>query len=570
MRKGYRHLLTLALAALLAGCGTGSSSNTNITSTATASGDTSSAAPAPAPAPAFQPSVAIHWDSAMLAAFKLTAPRPTVDTRIMLMVSEAMYDAWAAYDPIANGTQTGATLRRPVAERTIQNQAAAASYAAYHVLVNVEPDVEKNTSLFIQTLAGLGYDPSDAALTSRDPSTPAGLGGRVADAVIASRANDNSNQAHNYADVTSAYYPQLYHSVNSGVPGAPNAVGGPQFNPLHWVPLLVPNGSLTDPLTGFPIFDLNVASSYSTQTFVTAHWGAVTPFALTSPSQFRSQPPPVLGSQAPYTDALGQTMTDDAACKQQEGQIRDINAGLDDTQKCIADYWADITHSVTPPGHWNVIAQEVSWRDHYSLEQDVKMFLALNGALHDSAVACWENKRAYDHIRPISAIQNLYFNQQIQGWGGPGLGTQTLLGQNWRPFQELSFVTPAFPDTTSGHSTFSAAGAEILTRYSGSNRFFDGVTSVPPDEVAIGGPGTPVMMGKVVFDPHTLHIEPTSPSTPVTLQWSTFQEAADEAGFSRRIGGIHVQDADIFGRRAGTAIADQALDLARQYWTGQR
>lgn len=60
-----------------------------------------------------------------------------------------------------------------------------------------------------------------------------------------------------------------------------------------------------------------------------------------------------------------------------------------------------------------------------------------------------------------------------------------------------------------------------------------------------------------------------SPAQPVVLQWETFQEAADEAGMSRRYGGIHFQDADLEGRQMGTQIGGQAYALAEQYWTGQ-
>jgi hypothetical protein len=60
-----------------------------------------------------------------------------------------------------------------------------------------------------------------------------------------------------------------------------------------------------------------------------------------------------------------------------------------------------------------------------------------------------------------------------------------------------------------------------------------------------------------------------SPAQPVVLQWETFQEAANEAGLSRRYGGIHFQDGDLQGRNMGTQIGAQAYTLAEQYWTGQ-
>src|SRR5207248_5594195 len=86
-----------------------------------------------------------------------------------------------------------------------------------------------------------------------------------------------------------------------------------------------------------------------------------------------------------------------------------------DWGRVLAEFWADGPSSETPPGHWNVIANYVS--DHGDrrfggagaivdpLEWDVKLYLAVNGAVHDAAIACWGIKRRYDSVRPISAIR---------------------------------------------------------------------------------------------------------------------------------------------------------------------
>ncbi|NDD31379.1 MAG: hypothetical protein EB084_24270, partial [Proteobacteria bacterium] len=399
----------------------------------------------------------------MMVCFTLTPGRPTVDARGLYMASAAMYDAWAAYDPVANGTVLGGSLRRPTREATLANKSAAVSYAAYHVLSTLEAAYEARTGAFLATLGGLGYDTSAAALQSNDPTTPAGIGHLAAQAILNARASDGSNAQHNYADATSATYPTLYTPTNSGVPGAPNALGGASFTPAHWVPLQVPTGTLLDPTTHFPIASQGDPASFITQSYLTPHWGAVLAFALTRNDQFRPPAPPQPGSNAPYTDALGVTSTNNDAFTQQENDILTLNAGLTDRQKCIADYWADLGGSVTPPGHWNIIAGQVSYRDRHTLDDDVKMFFALNGALIDASIAAWESKRAYDYVRPVTAIGYLHYNLPIQGWAGPGLGTATMLGQNFMPFQKLTFVTPPFPDIMSGHSTFSAAGAEVIT-----------------------------------------------------------------------------------------------------------
>src|SRR5207247_4205136 len=94
-----------------------------------------------------------------------------------------------------------------------------------------------------------------------------------------------------------------------------------------------------------------------------------------------------------------------------------VNQG--DFARVLAEFWADGPTSETPPGHWNVIANNVSDSPNFiksigggtnvvdDLEWDVKVYFALNAAVHEAACACWAAKRAYDGWRPISAIRYL-------------------------------------------------------------------------------------------------------------------------------------------------------------------
>ncbi len=515
----------------------------------------------------FEPSVVVRWNQVALDAVRKSPPRPTVNSRALFLLHTSMHDAWAAYSPVANGTQLRGLLRRPSAEHSESNKRAAVSYAAYAALLRLFPAYEQLTGAFTAQMKSLGLPTDPATLASRDPATPAGIGNIAAETLLNARLNDGSNQANNYAEVVSATYPTLYQPVNSADPAASNAVGGSTFNPSKWQPLRVPNGKATDPVTGFPVANNADPSTYADQKFLTPHWGAVTPFSLVSGGELRPPPPPKPGSAAPYTDALGVTTSGDEAYRRQADEIIQITAQLTERQKVIAEYWADGPDSVTPPGHWNEFATDLSYKYRYGIDEDVKLFFALNGALLDSAIACWESKRFYDFIRPISAIRHLYFNSTLPGWAGPGLGTQTMPGAKWQPFQSLTFVTPAFSEYTSGHSTFSAAAAEILRGFTGSERLFDGTTQVPYDR---NKDGVSDFVGEFIARPNSLTIEPGLPSQPVALRWATLKEAADEAGISRRYGGIHFQDGDLFGRRVGEQIGQRALQKAREFWNGLR
>ena len=120
-----------------------------------------------------------------------------------------MYDAWAAYDPIALGTRFGGDLRRPDDEHTDANKALAISFAAYRALVDLFPT--QQTVLFDPLMESLGYDPSD---TTTDTSTPTGIGNVAAAAVLAFRHTDGSNQLGDLNPGAYSEYPPLYDPVN--------------------------------------------------------------------------------------------------------------------------------------------------------------------------------------------------------------------------------------------------------------------------------------------------------------------------------------------------------------------
>lgn len=144
----------------------------------------------------------------------------------------------------------------------------------------------------------------------------------------------------------------------------------------------------------------------------------------------------------------------------------------------------------------------------------------------------------------VTAIPYLFHGQQIRAWGGPGKGTVEMDGKDWIPYQVSTFPTPPFPEYISGHSTFSAAGAEILKRFTHSDRFGGSVTFAK---------------GSSVTEPAF------TPQAPVTLSWMTFTDAADQAGISRRYGGIHFELGDLVGRATGRLVATKAWEKAMSY-----
>ena len=284
-----------------------------------------------------------------------------------------------------------------------------------------------------------------------------------------------------------------------------------------------------------------------------------------------------------------------------------------DFARVLAEFWADGPSSETPPGHWNTIANTVTDSPGFErriggqgevldpLEWDVKMYLTLNGALHDAAVAAWGCKGHYDTVRPISMIRYMGGLGQssdpagpsyhpeglplvddlveviteesaapgqrhahladhigevaIRTWTGNPDDPETGLGGvdwiravEWVPYQLPTFVTPAFPGYVSGHSTFSRAAAEVLTAMTGSEYFPGGLGSWT------------IPAGDLKFE--------SGPSQDVQLQWATYYDAADQAGLSRLYGGIHIAADDFRGRIMGSECGKDAWAMANRYWAG--
>jgi hypothetical protein len=446
-------------------------------------------------------SVVIAWNSAALEAIRETHPGPPMVARDLAVAHTAMYDAWAAYDANAVGTRLGASLRRPAGERTDANKSRAISYAAYRALSDLYPTVQP---IFDAVMQQLDFDTRDA---STDVTTSTGIGNTAAAAVIAFRHHDGSNQLGDLAAGTYSDYTG-YQSVNT-----PSQVNDPN----RWQPLPVQNAQ----------------GATVAQLFIAPQWGLVTPFALTSGTQFRPASVPNLYPSAGYSE--------------QAQEIMSYSANLTDEQKSIVEYWADGPGTELPPGHWALFAQQTSKRHFYGIDDDVKLFFAMTNAMLDASIAVWDCKRAFDYVRPITAIRFLMAGQQIQAWGGPFKGTQTILGEHWQAYQTGAQPTPAFPEFSSGHSAFSAAAAEVLRSYTGSDAFD----------------------ASVIIKAGSSRVEPGAvPAADLVLKWTTFSEAADQAGMSRRYGGIHFREGDLQSRAMGRLIGAQAWAKAKTYFTG--
>ncbi len=583
------------------------------------------------PPPANNPewSIARRWDEALLDAIRRALPNPPVHARNLFHTSVAMWDAWAAYDGVARGylvteKHTGGNVEAARDE--------AISYAAYRVLSEryiKSVGGAESLSEFADVMDALCY-PVD--VTTTDGDSPAAVGNRIAAAVIAYGKADGSNEAGGYAATD-------YKPVNG--PLVVNQPGTTMKDPNRWQPLQIEHMISQN---GIPVTN-------GVQQAVGPHWGHVKGFALPADAGAGTPidpgPPPQLGDPATdqaFKDQAVEVIRLSSQLDPADGVTIDVSPGAlganslgtndghghavnpatgqpypadvvlqGDFGRIMAEFWADGPKSETPPGHWNVLANLVSDEldpdlrvggtgDRVDrLQWDVKLYLALNGAVHDAAIAAWGLKGHYDSVRPISMVRYMgglgqssdpsltSYDKEglplvpglievitkessapgqrhaalaahvgeiaIRAWAGNPADPKTQVGGvtwiravDWVPYQLPTFVTPAFQGYISGHSTFSRAAAEVLTDFTGSEYFPGGVS------------GYTIKAGALKFE--------KGPTTDIRLEWATYADAADQAGRSRLWGGIHVAADDLTGRKVGSQCGKDAWATARLYFDG--
>ena len=574
-------------------------------------------------------SVARRWDESLLDAIRRAVPAPTVHARNLFHTSAAMWDAWAVYDPEAAGYFVKEKLSAWNVEAA---RSEAISYAAYRILTAryiKSVGAEGSLSEFSDLMDALCY-PLDVTTTEGD--TPAALGNRIAKAVLAYGLADGSNEANGYASTD-------YTPVNPPLTVA--KPGTTMTDPNRWQPLQIEHMISQN---GIPVTN-------GVQQAVGPDWGHVKTFALPPGGPtgvpIDPGPPPRLGDPATdqaFKDQAIEVIRDSSLLDPADPVTIDISPAIrggnslgsndghghplnpltgqpypsdvvnrGDFGRVMAEFWADGPKSETPPGHWNVLANLVS--DEMApnlriagagptvdrLEWDTKLYLALNGAVHDAAIAAWGLKGHYDSVRPISMIRYMgglgqstdpnlpSYDKEglplvpglvelitketaapgrrhaalaghegeiaIVAWAGNPAdpktqtgGVRWILAATWVPYQLPSFVTPAFQGFASGHSTFSRAAAEVLTRFTGSEYFPGGVS------------GYTIAAGSLKFE--------KGPTTDIRLEWATYYDAADQAGQSRLWGGIHIEADDLTGRRIGSECGRAAMRLAERYYDG--
>jgi hypothetical protein len=392
----------------------------------------------------------LDWNVLLLDVIRHLKLTPPMASREMAIMNTAVYDAVSA---------ASALLYRPYhydgAPVLGASAAAAAAAAAYHALSSIDQELPRRAPALAARMRAL-YERDAGRVQSASVKAGVALGEQQASTIFALRAHDGF-------DATPPPY------VGAVKPGA-------------WRP--TPPAMLPGRLP---------------------QWANMTPWLMTSPTQFRPAGPPPMTSAISagsfnMTQALGSV----------DGTLRNP------ARTEIALFWADEDGSETPPGHWLDIAIGIAARRHLDLLGDARLMAMLSAAEADAAIVAWDAKYAYSTWRPVTAIPE----------AADSGNAEVTSDSHSAPL----LTTPPFPEYISGHSTFSGAAATILARFFGDDRMeFTARTDLPQ------------LRG-------------------VEHHFASFSQAAEEAGMSRIYGGIHFLFAHRDGIAAGSKLAQYVFD----------
>jgi hypothetical protein len=377
----------------------------------------------------------IDWNNVLLGAIRTNSIAPNPETRAIAAMNAAMYDA------VNSIARTHQPYHVDMVAAPGTSREAAAAQAAHRVLSGLLPASQAS------------YDAALAASLSNVPDGPGktagiALGNTVGASILALRAGDGASAM---------------------VPYTPGTGIG------EWRPTPPANAPAAAP-----------------------QWAGVTPWAMTSPSQFRDpNGPPALNS-AEYTAAFN--------------QVKELGSATSTTrtadQSNIAQFWAGPPGTSGPPGHWNRIAQTVAQSQGNTLEENARMFALLGIAQADALISSWDNKYHYGHWRPVTAIR------EADSDGNPATAPEP----GWSSF----ITTPNHPSYSGAHGTLSGASGAVLADFFGT----DSITFTSATE------------GFSLPD----------------RTYTSFSQASAEAAASRLYGGIHWNYDNDDGLAGGRAL----------------
>eukprot|EP01088_Endostelium_zonatum_P015474 TRINITY_DN3808_c0_g2_i1.p1 TRINITY_DN3808_c0_g2~~TRINITY_DN3808_c0_g2_i1.p1 ORF type:complete len:636 (-),score=176.86 TRINITY_DN3808_c0_g2_i1:50-1807(-) len=452
--------------------------------------------------------------------------------RAFFALSQAMYNSWSRFHPWANSTVYADDLQRYNSPTSNTTASEAVVRSAYLILEYLLPERVTISNLASQINTGYGIDvTTTSSLSGQSPAST--VAWTLTNRLITNLNNDNSNQQNCYSDRTNFFpinNPSYLDSELNATLSRSNL-----RSELSWSQIIKPP-FINSPA---PFLDPNAA--------------LLPPFAVDINSIY---PPPLLNFSTlqPQFQSLI--------------QLQSNLESNDSIQKLIVEYWID----AGSPYWVQAAIRDVSQPKNYTLSQTVRILLLTSASIYDAGIIVWSAKRIYQSVRPSTFITTLLFSNTStilsNQYQGPYCPHADIPAWNWIPYQPLRTNSPAHPEYPSAHSAFSNAAATALANFTKSEYypagpkeivFEAGSSSLSPQCFRNGTnlKGMRCVYQRCGVDENWDSENGYLPKGEVVLgPFERFSDAAEQAGRSRLLGGIHVEVSNEEGLELGRRVSE--------------
>lgn len=238
-------------------------------------------------------------------------------------------------------------------------------------------------------------------------------------------------------------------------------------------------------------------------------------------------------------------------------KVLEVSQTIGDPEKVISELWEGGMNTVTPPGMNHIILISLMNTKSMSLREQCYVYLLFDSGLFEASLIAWKIKYTIYQCRPIQSIRHYFKNDIVSTHYG------VMKGEYWLPYQKIYTITPPFPDTISGHSTFSGVSSHILRKLFGACIPED--VYIPCELIKIFCPmlddASPILLRKIVVKKKSSQICNILPRNTIKMYYDTWNDLACSAGLSRVYGGIHYESSNRDALKLSKHIANQICDL---------
>lgn len=374
-------------------------------------------------------------------------------------------------------------------------------------------------------------------------------------------SNPNFEQTQNYIVIHDAVFNFLSIRDNDGWKNGNNTFDLPNDNiTINYdgntqdLSSLIPSTSYTIPTSNFSttqnrVWTPIVLPNGTKQKYLTPYWGNLT--EVFSTPKFST-----------YLDIAKNNFPTSSERNSEIEELITIQKNLTDQQRLISEYFEGGSGTVSPPGIMAIYAYYTGIALGFKTMDMCKLLYVISSGLFESSIVTWGVKKYFCQSRPIQDVRRDYISTDVRTQNG-----SIVQGKLWSPYQKSTFITPPFPDYTSGHSCFSASAMTIL------NYFTNGKQ---PSEIkfptfsqkhlgyicpAMSNGNTPVdaTVYHVGFNKKSSRILDTVPVYLQELYFNNWTDISNNAGMSRVYGGIHVGCSNTVGLILGEKIGKDIL-----------